>query len=156
MPHLRSIPTGPLVAPLLGFLRARALARPVERRRDPRCDAAERPARLVWEVAGEAVERPAQVLDVSRGGARLAVPEPPPVGQAVRLYLEGAGPLPRVDATVLEVVTPPDRPPQLRLGFRGPCPVSFFRAIVLGDEVPVPAGADVDSIPAAAPDRMAG
>jgi hypothetical protein len=93
------------------------------------------------------------MLDISRAGAALTVPDRPPlrVLTKVCLRLVGSEPTPWVEAVVLGVEPDESGQFRVRLKFNDPCPTYFLRVAVLGpvapdDEeemkVPCPPGAE--------------
>jgi hypothetical protein len=115
------------------LLRARAASALGERRRSRRYPAVEDRAWLGWwrnERDYSIVA--ARLIDISRGGARVAMAEPPPRRQAVWVCLGAPRPIDCVRATTLEATRVRQGEYSVRLEFHGNGPDILYRAAVHG------------------------
>lgn len=111
------------------------------------------PARLSWTQGEKSRVIRARMLDISRAGAALTVPERPPlrVQTQIRLRLAGPEPTPWIEAVVLGVEPDESGRFRVRLKFNDPCPTYFLRVAVLGPITHDDEETDVHSSPEAEP-----
>jgi hypothetical protein len=106
----------------------------VERRRSPRFSAREHWLRVGWWIGSSAFHTAASYLEnISQGGARVRMLNPPSKGELVWLCLGVPKPAECVRAKVLEIVLLPSGEYAVRVAFGTPCPANFYRIAVLGD-----------------------
>lgn len=104
-----------------------------DRRQSPRFPAVEPRAWLGWWVGPQRFATVAARLDnISQGGARLVLPDPPPVQQIVWLCMGMPTPAECVQAKVLEVGRTPEGDSVIRLAFGAPCPHNLYRVAISG------------------------
>jgi hypothetical protein len=104
-----------------------------ERRRSTRFPAVERRAWLGWWTRPRRFETVAARLDdISQGGARLVMADPPAFPQIVWLCVGIPDPTECVQAKVLEVKPAPDGDSVIRLAFGIPCPHNLYRVAISG------------------------
>lgn len=101
-----------------------------DRRRARRHAAEEPEVWLGWWAGDQFGAVSGEVVDISRGGARLIVPDKPPRKQPLWLYKEVDGALTCVRAEVLAVTPSPKGHHSVRLRFEVPCPTSICQAVV--------------------------
>jgi hypothetical protein len=76
----------------------------------------------------------AKLHDISRGGASLITPEPPPLTRKARLrFIEREG-SPWIEAEILEVMPESPGRHRVRIRFEGPCPGFVLMTAVLEEE----------------------
>lgn len=101
-----------------------------DRRQSPRHEPAGNKARVWvgwWDGDAFPIQR-GTLLDLSRGGARVILPQRPPAGQAVWACVGSPEPSDSIEAKVLGDARGPSG--QItRLKFDAPCPASFFQAL---------------------------
>jgi hypothetical protein len=118
---------------LLRLIRERAKPARRERRRTKRYPAAEHRAWIGWRKDdGEYSVFAAKLIDVSRGGARLSLAEPPPTNHRVWLWLGAPKPVDYVQATTLDVKVSPENEYDVRVEFHSACPKLFYQVAVHG------------------------
>lgn len=106
----------------------------VERRRSPRFPAREHRPWVGWWIGTGAFHTAASSLEnISQGGARVRMLDPPPEDQLVWLCIGAPKSAECVRAKVLEVVRLPSGESVVRLAFGTPCPENFYRIVALGD-----------------------
>jgi hypothetical protein len=93
-----------------------------------------------------------RLVDISRAGAALITPSPPPPHAQARLRLVGGESTPWIEAEILGVERYKRSRYRVRLRFHEPCPTYFLRVAVLGPvtpddaEVVQPAAEDVATL----------
>jgi hypothetical protein len=108
----------------------------VERRRSPRFPAREYRLWVGWWIGPSAFHTAASYLEnISQGGTRVRMLNPPPQDQLVWLCLGDPNPAECVRAKVLEVVLLPSVEYAVRVAFGTRCPDNFYRIAVLCDGV---------------------
>jgi hypothetical protein len=114
------------------FISGAATAR-VERRLSPRIKAVEHRAWLGWWTGPrEFATRAAWLDDISPGGARLLMVNPPPTQEIVWLCLGVPEPTECVQAKVLEAAPATAEAFSVRLAFGTPCPENLYRIAIAG------------------------
>ncbi len=115
-----------------GFSRHSGTNATEDRRREPRHEAVEDRTWLGWWVGMEFLTIAVRLIDISRGGAALETPEPPPVGEPVWLCLQGTRWSGSAAGTILgESPIDPERGfHRVRLEFEKPCPDKLFEMAV--------------------------
>jgi hypothetical protein len=104
-----------------------------DRRLSPRFRAVEQRAWLGWWTSSRAFATIAARLDdISQGGAKLVITDPPPVEQIVWLCLGIPGPTECVQAKVLAVLPTPRGDAVIRLAFGAPCPLNLYQLAIYG------------------------
>ena len=98
----------------------------LERRADPRYPSSAR-ARLFWREGDVDREAPAELIDISQGGAGLRVRVAPPRSAAVAVRIDGLGFGEAVEAEVVGV-----EPGRVSVKFRRGCPTELLEAAVSG------------------------
>jgi hypothetical protein len=112
-----------------------------ERRKTTRFAAVEQRTWLGWWRSRlEFTTVAARLQDISQGGARLVMADPPPAQQIVWLCLGIPDPTECVQAKVLAVTGTPEGDFVVRLAFGTPCPQNLYRVAIEGLTV----RADVD------------
>jgi hypothetical protein len=105
----------------------------VERRRWPRMVAREHRLWVGWWIAPNQFHTVGSFLDnISQGGARVLIVDPPPMDQLVWLCLGNPTPAECVSAKVLEVIPLFSGDFAIRLAFGTPCPDNFYRIAIQG------------------------
>lgn len=117
---------------LLDLFRAWIRRTPQDRRTMPRHPVRDLHVWLGWRRGEEAFfATPARMVNISRGGALIAVADPLPAeGESVWLCLGEPDPNDCLQATVLEVAVVRGGESAVRLHFSAPCPHAFFEAAV--------------------------
>ena len=105
-----------------------------QRRREPRIAPLDDRVWMQWWDGDEYFGLSARLVNVSRHGAMIVTMARMRIGLSVRIYLEEPSPQVGVDATVLGVVEGVHGVHQIRLGFRGECPIEFLDAAANGFE----------------------
>lgn len=104
-----------------------------ERRREPRYPALEHHVWVGWWLdPGRFHSVPAHLDNISQGGARVLLADPPEKDRIVWLCLGEPDPLECVRAKVLDVAPGRSGEAVIRLAFGTPCPANFYRIAVLG------------------------
>jgi hypothetical protein len=104
-----------------------------ERRRSVRLRAVEHRAWLGWWASpGQFTTVAARLEDISHGGAKLVMAEPPAPQQLVWLCLGTPEPTECVQAKVVAVTPAPESGSTVRLAFGTPCPENLYRVAIYG------------------------
>jgi hypothetical protein len=101
-----------------------------DRRAEPRLEAVEYRMWLGWWAGTEFLTIATRLVDISRGGAALVTPEPPPVGEPVWLCLKGPRWSGSTQATVLghSLLDPALGQHRVRLTFLKECPEGLYES----------------------------
>lgn len=93
----------------------------------------ERQAWITWKSRGKAKPVPAQLLDISRGGAAVEVDGEVPPNNPLLLGLVGPHATEEfLEATVVRFVATPSGDHRLHLAFTRPCPEDLLKRAVFG------------------------
>jgi len=141
--------------PVIEHFRERASGKTHERRKSPRYEAGMHRVWLGWwETDERFITTPARLANISLGGVLLYPDRPPHQDRPCWVCLGLPEPVDSVEVAVLEVVTTIQGQFAVRLKFREPCPYSFFKAVVDGEN----ASARGESAPSeqASPDEEPG
>jgi hypothetical protein len=86
---------------------------------------------LSWNDGRKTSSTHGHLINLSRLGAALVVPGPPPVAKKVLVRLQGECPTPWMEAEVLGIDAHARRKYRIRVRFADPCPTVFLKAAVL-------------------------
>jgi hypothetical protein len=92
---------------------------------------------LGWWHDEEFRTAPAEIVNLSHGGALVRLASPPPDGPALWLCLARTPPGEWVEVSVVELARGPNRSHCVRLAFPEGCPYEMFQVAVLGQSGPV-------------------
>jgi hypothetical protein len=105
----------------------------IERRRSARIVAREHRLWVGWWVGPNQFHTVGSFLDnISQGGARVLIVDPPPKDQLIWLCLGNPTPAECVSAKVLEVIPLFSGDFAIRVAFGSPCPSNFYRIAIQG------------------------
>lgn len=127
-PPLEGAPARVESGDILVLFRAWARRNRLERRESPRYVSAETRAYLGWWKGSRFLVTPAELINLSRGGALVEIVRRPPTSQPVWICLGRPEPAHYVQARALEVSAGNGGVQLVRLQFHTPCPADFFRA----------------------------
>jgi hypothetical protein len=118
---------------LLSLFAEQAEVAVAERRESSRFRAVEQRAWLGWWAGPRRFATVDARLDnISQGGARIVMADPPPVQQIVWLCMGIPDPTECVQAKVLEVKPTPEGDSVIRLAFGIPCPHNLYQVAIYG------------------------
>ncbi len=124
----RRLESGDILALFQAWQQANAFPFEYDRRESPRYVPAESHAYLGWWRGSRFLVTRAELLNLSQGGALIAVDRQPPTSQPVWVCLGTPTPRHHVQARVLDVADISETCRHLRLVFHQPCPAAFFEA----------------------------
>jgi hypothetical protein len=113
---------------ILALFQAWEHANQVDRRESQRYLPVETRAYIGWWAGSEFLVTRADLINLSRGGALVAIDRRPPTSQPIWICLGTPQPVHQVQARALEMTAGAAGYHHVRLAFHTPCPVSFFIA----------------------------
>jgi hypothetical protein len=119
---------------ILSLFRAHDQTVPDDRRRNPRYRPAQTHAWVGWWKGSRFAIALAELVNLSKGGALVLLPDRPPSAQPIWLCLRSPGPSDYVQARVLDAAIQPAGDYRARLEFHEPAPLGFFFAAGLRAE----------------------